>query len=154
MGLRPGIDIEDRSRTGPQQSEDAELRHEDERERRPEDCIPEGRGIDIRRVEHHALCRYVSIRYSERRAKTDIEPSVRSVGGSDDNAPAETINFRHAARTTSEHHDLADCLTGREAFETFIDLVERDPVRHQLLDRQLPGLHHGGEARDVAHGHT
>ena len=35
---------------------------------------------------------YVSIKYTERLAKAGIEPSVGSVGDSDDNAPAETIN--------------------------------------------------------------
>lgn len=35
---------------------------------------------------------YVSIRYTERLAEADIEPSVGSVGDSYDNALAETIN--------------------------------------------------------------
>ena len=35
---------------------------------------------------------YVCIKYSERLAKADIEPSVGSVGDSYDNALAETIN--------------------------------------------------------------
>ena len=35
---------------------------------------------------------HVSIRYTERLAEAGIEPSVGSVGGSDDNALAETIN--------------------------------------------------------------
>ncbi len=41
--------------TGAQQAEDGELRDEDERKRRPEDSIAEGRGIDVRCIEHHAL---------------------------------------------------------------------------------------------------
>lgn len=42
---------------------------------------PSGRGVQ-----------YVSIRYTERLAQAGIEPSVGSVGDSDDNALAETIN--------------------------------------------------------------
>ena len=40
---------------------------------------------------------YVSIRYTERRARVGIEPSVCSVGDSDDNVPAERINGRYKA---------------------------------------------------------
>jgi transposase InsO family protein len=40
---------------------------------------------------------YVSIRYTERLAEAGIEPSVGSVGGSYDNALAETINDRYKA---------------------------------------------------------
>ena len=40
---------------------------------------------------------YVSIRYTERLAAAGIEPSVRSVGDSFDNALAETINGLYKA---------------------------------------------------------
>ena len=40
---------------------------------------------------------HVSIKYSERLAQAGIEPSVGSVGGSYDNALAETINDLHKA---------------------------------------------------------
>ena len=40
---------------------------------------------------------YVSIRYTERLAEAGIEPSVGSVGDSDDNALAETINGLYKA---------------------------------------------------------
>lgn len=40
---------------------------------------------------------YVSIRYTERLATAGIEPSVGSVGGSYDNALAETINGLYKA---------------------------------------------------------
>lgn len=40
---------------------------------------------------------YVSIKYTERLAEAGIEPSVGSVGGSYDNALAETINGLYKA---------------------------------------------------------
>ncbi len=40
---------------------------------------------------------YVSIRYTERLAEVGVEPSVRSVGDSYDNALAETINGLYKA---------------------------------------------------------
>ncbi len=48
---------------------------------------------------HHSKrgSQYVSIRYSERPAEAGIEPSVGSVGGSYDNALAETINGLYKA---------------------------------------------------------
>ncbi len=48
---------------------------------------------------HHSDCgsQYVSIKYPERLAEADIEPSVGSVGGSYDNALAETINGLYKA---------------------------------------------------------
>ncbi len=47
----------------------------------------------------------------------------------------------------SEHHHLPDGLPRCKALEALVDFVEPDAVRHQLLDRQLAGLHHGGKAR-------
>jgi transposase InsO family protein len=48
---------------------------------------------------HHSDHRsqYVSIRYTERLAEADIEPSVGSVGDSDDNALAKTIHGLYKA---------------------------------------------------------
>ena len=43
---------------------------------------------------------YLSVRYSERRAKAGIKPSVGSVGDSYDNALAETINGLFKAEVT------------------------------------------------------
>ena len=40
---------------------------------------------------------YVSIKYTEPLAQASLEPSVRSVGDSYDNALAETINGLHKA---------------------------------------------------------
>jgi transposase InsO family protein len=50
--------------------------------------------VSKRGLIHHSDkgSQYVSIRYTERLADAGIEPSVRSVGDSYDNALAETIN--------------------------------------------------------------
>jgi transposase InsO family protein len=44
--------------------------------------------------------KYVSIKYTERLAEAGVEPSVGSVGGSCDNALAETINGQYKAEVT------------------------------------------------------
>ena len=43
------------------------------------------------------VAEYVSIKYTERLAEADIEPSVGSIGDSYDNALAETINGLYKA---------------------------------------------------------
>ena len=69
------------------------------------------------RLIHHSDwgSKYVSIRYSERRAEAGVEPSVGSKGDSDDNALAKTINglykaeliHRRAPWKTKESLELA-----------------------------------------------
>jgi putative transposase len=56
------------------------------------------------RLIHHSDrgAQYVSIRYTERLAEAGIDPSVGSVGGSYDNALAETINGLYAASAFSQ----------------------------------------------------
>ena len=59
-----------------------------------EQALHERRPVQDGKLVHHSDrgVQYVSIRYTERLAEAGIEPSVGSVGGSYDNALAETIN--------------------------------------------------------------
>lgn len=71
------------------------------------------RALDARRpgpgdgLVHHGDrgAQYVSIRYTERLAEAGVMPSVGSVGDSDDNALAETINGLYKAEVIHRRHE-------------------------------------------------
>jgi putative transposase len=64
-----------------------------------EQALHERRPVHRGRLIHHSDrgSQYLSIRYTERLAEADVEPSVGSVGDSYDNALAETINGLYKA---------------------------------------------------------
>ena len=77
---------------------------------------------------------YVSIRYTERLAGAGIEPSVGSVGGSYDNALAETINGLYKAEVIHRRGPWRSCEAVELATLEWVDWFNHrrllEPIRN------------------------
>jgi transposase InsO family protein len=111
----------------------------------PEQALHERRPAHRRGLVHHSDrgSQYVRIRYTERLAEAGIEPSVGSVGDSDDNALAETIHGLYKAEVIHRRGPWRSVEAVEFATQTWVD-----SVNHRLRPRSFtPQRAHGKGVR-------